>query len=490
VINPIIWCFKKLSGLIQFSSEMMHHHPDDARSGKPEHECNDKHKMILNLCNLVQDIRFVVGNNQSRENVDLLSKHARDLVDRIPREIKRLERKNRDLNEKNQFGYFRLFGAYCFANGFLNYMEDSCAQMFDHQQDPKVEEMLDDEIGCLIENSKISERTMKMRRMAVEELNNIVKMQISKKASVEVFGSCATGISLESSDLDLAIMHPNISYYEPKSTVSSYVLDVVHKNMSHSSFCSKIIPILGARIPILKIQFSSELDRIEADLKLGSRVQVFKDEYLKYMSSLDPRVSKLLILVKKWSKGREIGEASNHYMNSYAHSLSVIHFLQNCNPPVLPMIDPNFASQSIDDFRTGLAIRHLNFKSENSQSISELLVSYFFYWAFSFDYANSIVSLRKNFPKHSTISSRRQKFGHCQQIEFCVEDPLEVHQNVARSLNYENLLNIRAEHARAFLLLSNGYSLNSAILPQRRELIKNYHKLTKSRFLRTLRYLL
>jgi DNA polymerase sigma len=446
-------------------------------------ECKDKHKMILNLCDFVQDIRFVVGNLECKKNADILGKHAKDLVERIPKETKKFLKRNQGIREENQFQYFRLYGAFVLAQDLMDFLENGT-------DDSKVSNCedellrLDDEIDAMIEMLKPSERIVNSRSRILKNMNNFIHSRISNRAHIEMFGSCATGISLPSSDLDLAIMYPNTPFYDAKATLSSYVLGSVYRNLLHSNFCSEITPILGARIPILKIRFSSEFDRLDADLKFGSQVQRFKDEFLKFFSSLDPRVEKLLILVKNWSKNRAIGDASQQYLNSYAHSISVIYFLQNCNPPVLPVVEVDISVDSIQDFRMNLMARYSNFSSENRQSVSELLISYFFYWAFTFEYDNSVVSLRNRFNSLSTISSRRKRFGHHQQIEFCVEDPLEIRQNVARSLNYENLLNVRAEHARAFILLSSGYSLKTAIQENKFEdqiSLKPYSLLSRTR---------
>ena len=55
----------------------------------------------------------------------------------------------------------------------------------------------------------------------------------------------------------------------------------------------------------------------------------------------DDRVRELVDMVKYWSKRRYIGDASKGSLNSFGHTLMVIHFAQNCEPPLVPNLQRN-----------------------------------------------------------------------------------------------------------------------------------------------------
>lgn len=56
------------------------------------------------------------------------------------------------------------------------------------------------------------------------------------------------------------------------------------------------------------------------------------------MPSADDRIAMLIDLVKYWSKRRFIGDASKGSLNSFGHTLLVLHFAQACEPALAPNI--------------------------------------------------------------------------------------------------------------------------------------------------------
>lgn len=63
---------------------------------------------------------------------------------------------------------------------------------------------------------------------------------------------------------------------------------------------------------------------------------------LKHYSSLDSRVKPLVVLLKQWSRYRAVNGCYFGYLSSFAHTLTMIYFLQSIQPPVLPNIQmPN-----------------------------------------------------------------------------------------------------------------------------------------------------
>merc|ERR1712227_304833 len=55
-------------------------------------------------------------------------------------------------------------------------------------------------------------------------------------------------------------------------------------------------------------------------------------------SKLDARVSPLVMYVKNWAKSNNINSPYNKTLSSLSLTLMCIHYLQTCNPPVLPSL--------------------------------------------------------------------------------------------------------------------------------------------------------
>ena len=83
---------------------------------------------------------------------------------------------------------------------------------------------------------------------------------------------------------------------------------------------------------------------------------------LRTYASIDPRVRTLGYVVKEFAKRCDIGDASRGSLSSYAYILMLIYYLQQVQPPVVPVL------QEIHD-GTVSKIFHLKF---NFTSFSEI----------------------------------------------------------------------------------------------------------------------
>lgn len=59
---------------------------------------------------------------------------------------------------------------------------------------------------------------------------------------------------------------------------------------------------------------------------------------LKTYTQIDPRVSELGYMIKYLVKVCDIGDAKSGTLSSYAYILMLIHFLQQIDPSVLPVL--------------------------------------------------------------------------------------------------------------------------------------------------------
>lgn len=145
------------------------------------------------------------------------------------------------------------------------------------------------------------------------------------------------GLAGRSSDLDLTFT-PDFrkrlspSEREPALRTISTALRSSGKHMQ-PPWRTEII--LHARIPIVRISAGGG---VEIDISLENDLPVYKSEMMKQYSLIDPRFPKLVKLIKSWAKARKINSAKHGTLNSFSLSLMVLHFLQQVEPPVLPML--------------------------------------------------------------------------------------------------------------------------------------------------------
>ncbi|ETV76257.1 hypothetical protein H257_09746 [Aphanomyces astaci] len=275
------------------------------------------------------------------------------------------------------------------------------------------------------------------------------------------FGSSENGFGCGSSDLDIGV------FFDPPALVNSLSWNdrlqvlasiasilTLHDGMELHQF------IFHARVPLVKLWDSRR--KLAIDISIGSSHAVGNTLLLKRYGEMDPRVRPLVFAVKHWAKQRGLNDASNGTLSSYAWIMLVLFFLQSRG--ILPALNPTDES---DDCASSSLTSPTSCSSGGShssvsssppsdhqqcihpilcshppttppsgmlsstsggESVGSLLVGFFQFYAFDFDYRCDVVSLRcgQALPKHA-------KWGlGLGTWRFSIEDPLDVHHDVAR----------------------------------------------------------
>ncbi|KAL6601815.1 hypothetical protein U3516DRAFT_471181, partial [Neocallimastix sp. 'constans'] len=173
-----------------------------------------------------------------------------------------------------------------------------------------------------------------------------------------------------------------------------------------------------------------------------------------------------------WSKMKNINEPYMGTLSSYCFILMIIHFLQIKEPPVLPNLQKiyldNFIEyEYIDDFNVSFFENidelHKYWNSKNNESLGELLVEFFKYYANDFPYITGVASIRVG----NIITKEEKKWTREHQFEinksnsvkdrywFCVEDPFEITHNLGRPVDRKSLFRIRGEFLKAVKIINN-----------------------------------
>ena len=85
------------------------------------------------------------------------------------------------------------------------------------------------------------------------------------------------------------------------------------------------------------LDFPKEGVGIQCDINFSNHLALHNSHLLKCYASCDPRVRRMVLFVKAWSKKRKINTPYHGTLSSYGYVLMVLHYLVNiANPPVLP----------------------------------------------------------------------------------------------------------------------------------------------------------
>lgn len=202
-------------------------------------------------------------------------------------------------------------------------------------------------------------------------------------------------------------------------------------------------------------------------------------------TDIDSRVSQLGYMIKYLAKTCDIGDASRGTISSYAYIIMMIHFLQRCEPPVLPILqemsDPENAksrrykkcAQWNTYFYDNLSQLRKTWSTKNQSLTGALWLEFLCYYTEKFNYEEHIVCIRKSEPL------LRQDKGWFRRT-IAIEDPFELSHNLAGGLNMKNWTMIRRVFINArkmFGIPPKDIKVSEIPLKQLEEILFDVHEL-------------
>ncbi|VDD86664.1 unnamed protein product [Enterobius vermicularis] len=262
-----------------------------------------------------------------------------------------------------------------------------------------------------------------------------------------VVGSSLNGFGSNSSDMDLCLM---ITDKELDQKVEAATILQNVKDSLRTACYIRELQLIPAKIPILRMKFEVPYDDIVVDLNANNSVSIRNTHLLSYYSAYDWRVRPLVSVVKEWAKRRDINDANRSSFTSYSLVLMVIHYLQcGAKPAVLPSLQVAYPKR----FGADLDVRTLNSSTplegvpgipHNASpmlSLGNLLIGFFHYYAFEFDYVNDAISVRLGRKiERQFVASRQTTYtlSMAQWNCICIEEPFS-RTNTAHSMHNEML---------------------------------------------------
>ncbi|CAK9031917.1 UTP:RNA uridylyltransferase 1 [Durusdinium trenchii] len=301
-----------------------------------------------------------------------------------------------------------------------------------------------DLLNALISQKKPNFETDADGNAAVQAV--LVRVQAAVTAAkldgaVKTFGSCATPLKSSGSDLDLAYTG-TIKDPSPTGQVS-YLASMVNplKDLGFQD----ITKVFSSSTPLLK--FFDPDGQLEVDFLIKNDLGIRNSHLLDTYCRCDPRVPVLGRLVKDWAKCHELVSVPDGCLNSYAYMLMVIHYLQSLQPPVVPNLQQDWPewetdSHPVSDLKWGMEnICETRFfdkvdelrrnPSANDTSDAELLIGFFNYYGWVFDWSENAVCIRLNGPGRFVDKfSLHPRVADAEQWH--IEDPFDVRHNLAK----------------------------------------------------------
>ncbi|CAF2098688.1 unnamed protein product [Rotaria magnacalcarata] len=216
-------------------------------------------------------------------------------------------------------------------------------------------------------------------------------------------GSFKNGFGFRQSDLDVCVQ------LETNSNESSIqTLENLAEFLQSKQLLFKNIEIVrNARVPIIRSTHAES--NIEVDISLNNMLPVENTRLLRIYSDIDPRVRELGFVIKTLAKQCNICDASRGTLSSYAYTIMVIHFLQQIQPPVIPVLQQlnDDSSDNVSRVRkcgNWNVYFYDNLKNLsqiwdgyglNKLSSGELWVEFLCYYTERFNYGTNIVTIRQ-----------------------------------------------------------------------------------------------
>ena len=321
--------------------------------------------------------------------------------------------------------------------------------------DDSLVEKLDAQLSKVIK--KIGDAKARSRDSLTNHLTSLLFRRFGKNATLEVFGSSVTNLSIGTGDLDLCLSFKNKTPRKVLRKISGLLHEEGMENI-------QLIP--KARIPIVK--FKDPRSGLDVDISLDNRLAIYNSEMLKSYAQ-EKRLRLLVQMVKYWASRRGINNAFEGSLSSYAWTLLAIQHAQMVQPPLVPNRQENTEAKPMAFHGTTYDVGFNGdaFDTKNTQSLGSLLISFFDRFATRWDWESMVVSIRHG----EALSAKAKKWEHIGPLPLEVvtgiddgrmehvmpiEDPFDHDHDLSRVVRAEGAMSIQDEFMRAITMLAEG----------------------------------
>uniref|UniRef100_A0A8C2DIZ2 CCHC-type domain-containing protein n=1 Tax=Cyprinus carpio TaxID=7962 RepID=A0A8C2DIZ2_CYPCA len=239
------------------------------------------------------------------------------------------------------------------------------------------------------------------REQILGSLERFIRKEYNDKAQLCLFGSSKNGFGFRDSDLDICMTLEGHDTAEKLNCKE--IIEGLAKVLKKHTGLRNILPITTAKVPIVK--FEHRQSGLEGDISLYNTLAQHNTRMLATYAAIDPRVQYLGYTMKVFAKRCDIGDASRGSLSSYAYILMVLYFLQQRQPPVIPVLqeifDGNTVPQRMVDgwnaffFNDLNELRRLPELHQNKETVGELWLGLLRFYTEEFDFKEYVISIRQ-----------------------------------------------------------------------------------------------
>ncbi|XP_042636609.1 terminal uridylyltransferase 7 [Orycteropus afer afer] len=267
-----------------------------------------------------------------------------------------------------------------------------------------------------------------------QNLESFIKQEFPG-TKLSLFGSSKNGFGFKQSDLDICMTINGLETAEGLDCVRT--IEELARFLRKHSGLRNILPITTAKVPIVK--FIHSRSGLEVDISLYNTLALHNTRLLSAYSAIDPRVKYLCYTMKVFTKMCDIGDASRGSLSSYAYTLMVLYFLQQRNPPVIPVLQEIYKDEKkpeifVDGWNTYFFDQIDELPSywpeygKNTESVGQLWLGLLRFYTEEFDFKEHVISIRRK----SLLTTFKKQWTSKYIV---IEDPFDLNHNLGAGLS-------------------------------------------------------
>ena len=311
-------------------------------------------------------------------------------------------------------------------------------------------QFLNEDLIHVRKKHELSQEDLECRQQIVNQLETYLKGTFNQDAELQVIGSTANGFGQKYSDLDLCLTLPSQNIFESQAVLR------LEQKLKDNPWVDCVVAIHNAKVPIVKLRHKSSC--VNIDICVFNILAVHNAALLRAYSSIDSRVKDLGYVVKAMAKNLAICNARKHTLSSYAWLNMTIYFLQQRQPPVLPVLQELYMGKRkpkriVEEKWNSWFYDNLDslpkiwpeYKT-NKESLGELYEGFLTFYTEEFLFDVDYVSIRCREIRTRYERRRGSKWfeGFCagNKKPMVIQDPFELTHNIAKSVNAQSMRSI------------------------------------------------
>ncbi|XP_076309141.1 terminal uridylyltransferase 7-like [Tachypleus tridentatus] len=280
------------------------------------------------------------------------------------------------------------------------------------------------------------DETLFQRKELLLELEAFIR-ELYPDASLHLFGSSCNGFGFTDCDLDICLTFKDDEKGETCRNQHPAIIEKLAEKLHHKWGLTNIVAITTAKVPIVK--FMDKLTRLEGDISLYNVLAQQNTRMLNVYSKIDKRVQILGYTMKKFTKICDISDASRGSLSSYAYILMVLYYLQQRNPPVIPVLqelhEPGEKPELIIDGWNAWFYDDIENLpriwpdyGKNKESVGSLWFGLLCFYSEEFNFKELVISIRQK-----SQLTRFHKLWNTKSI--AIEDPFDQNHNLGSGVS-------------------------------------------------------